>query len=200
MYLRRFASIACAYTILVFSAFASAQRVDILVGDSISYSPKNTTSSEAFQPPQQTGGNYPMVGVNVLLRKKVGLNVETSWRLNPGRYNGSETFRPIFTDANIYYQSKLFWKINYFLLGGIGINNNRFYIPGDTPCGPGAGNCFVSSHHFMEHAGGGLRMYFWRRFFIGPEVHYYHIENNYEFNSSNFFRAGASIGYSFGSK
>jgi hypothetical protein len=49
----------------------------------------------------------------------------------------------------------------------------------------------------MEHLGGGLRYYFWRQFFIRPEIHYYLIQNNVEFHSDNLFRASASIGYTF---
>jgi hypothetical protein len=55
----------------------------------------------------------------------------------------------------------------------------------------------------MEDLGGGVRYYVWHRLpnvYVRPEVHYYHIQNNVEFNSSNLFRVGASIGYTFGSE
>ena len=50
----------------------------------------------------------------------------------------------------------------------------------------------------MEDLGAGVRYYVWHHFFVRPEVHYYHIQNNVEFNSDNVFRVGASIGYTIG--
>ena len=60
-------------------------------------------------------------------------------------------------------------------------------------------NCLVNvnSNHFLLHLGGGVRYYVWREFFIRPEVHYYRVLNNSQFNSDNIFRVGASIGYTF---
>jgi opacity protein-like surface antigen len=51
----------------------------------------------------------------------------------------------------------------------------------------------------MEDLGAGVRYYVWHHFFVRPEVRYYHIQNNTdEFNSSNIFRVGGSIGYTIG--
>lgn len=85
-------------------------------------------------------------------------------------------------------------------MGGIGINSNRFYLPGVTGCTGVAGTCYVSSNHFMEHASLGVRYYVWHRIphiFIRPEIHYYRIQNNVEFHSDNVYRATFSVGYTF---
>jgi len=198
--LRRFAPIASACTVLFFATLAhSQQQVDIAVGGGTTVAFKNATSSEAFLPPQQKGGVFPAVSVNVLLRKRYGLNVETSWRDKKASYNGYESYRPIFTDVNALFQPQIRKKIGLDLTAGIGVDSNRFYVPGLT-CGPGSGTCYVSSNHFMEHLSGGVRYYFWHHLpnvFVRPEIHYYHIQNNYEFHSDNVFRAAVSLGYTF---
>ena len=201
MYLRRFAPIASACTVFLFATLAHTQQVDIAVGGGTTLAFKNTTASEALLPPQEKGGVYPSVSAGVLLKKRYGLNVETSWRDKKTTYDGYETYRPIFTDVNALFQPQLRKKIGLDLMAGVGVDSNRFYLPGMT-CGSVAGTCYVSSDHFMEHLSGGVRYYFWHRlphFFVRPEIHYYHIQNNFEFHSNNVFRASVSIGYTFGS-
>jgi hypothetical protein len=197
--LRKFA-LGAAASIVLFSTFASSQQIDIAVGGATALASKNTSSSEAFQPLAEKGGTYAAVSADMLLRKRFGLNVETSWRFRQGNYNGAEKYRPILTDVNALYQPKLSKKAGLDLMAGIGLASNRFYLPGNISCGPGAGTCFVSSNHFMEHISAGFRYYFFHHFFLRPEIHYYHIQNNFEFRSDNLFRAGASIGYTFGSR
>jgi hypothetical protein len=45
-----------------------------------------------------------------------------------------------------------------------------------------------------------VRYYFLGNFFVRPEANWYYIRNNFEFHSDNVFRAGASVGYTFGSR
>ncbi|HXP43815.1 MAG TPA: outer membrane beta-barrel protein [Candidatus Acidoferrales bacterium] len=196
--MRRFAPIASVCTVCLFAALAHSQQIDIAVGGGILLASKNPSASEAFLPPVEKGGTYLNVSADVLLRKRIGLNLETSWRDKQAHYDAFETYRPILTDVNALFQPKLSRKFGLDLLAGLGIASNRFYIPGNTACGPGATTCFTSSDHFMEHLSGGLRYYFWHQFFIRPEIHYYRIQNNVEFHSDNLFRASASIGYTFG--
>jgi len=199
--LRKFALLTSACTVLLFASFASAQQqLDVLIGDSILESLARTNDSVNFQPPLEKTGTYFSVGGNLVkFDHRLGLNVETSWRYKQGNYEGYETYRPIFTDVNVLFQPKLRHKLGLDIIGGIGIASNRF-----TPVAscdiPGCAN-FTSSNHFMEDLGIGVRYYVWHRLphvFIRPEGHYYHIQNNVEFNSSNVFRVGASIGYTFG--
>ena len=73
----------------------------------------------------------------------------------------------------------------------------RFYGLSSGPCSNPVIGCinYTGSNHFMEDLGAGLRYNFWRRFFVRPEIHYYHIQNNQEFNSDNVFRASVSLGF-----
>jgi hypothetical protein len=203
LYLRRLAPIASACTVLFFVSFAHAQQGDIAVGAGTLLAFKNNTSSEALLPPQQKGGIYPSVSFNLLLRNRLGLNAEISWRDKRSTYDGFESYRPFFTDVNALFQPKLSKKFGLDFTGGIGVETNRFYLPGSASCGAVAGICYVSSDHFMEQLGAGFHYYVWHHFphlFVRPEIHYYHVQNNFEFHSDNVFRANVSIGYRFGNR
>jgi hypothetical protein len=90
-------------------------------------------------------------------------------------------------------------KIGLDVMGGIGISATRFYLPEITSCNFTGCINYDSSHHFMEHLGGGIRYYVWHHVFVRPEIHYYHVQNNTnEFNTENLFRVGASLGYTIG--
>jgi hypothetical protein len=199
--LRKFALLTSACAVLLFAGFASAQQGDITVGGSTLMSFATTTDVASFQRPVEKGGTYLSVGGDIFhVRGRFGLNVESSWKYRQASYYGYENYRPIFTDANVLYQYKLAKKTGLDLMGGIGVVSNRFELL--TSCGsPGCVN-YTSGNHFMEDLGAGIRYDLWHRFhlFVRPEAHYYHIQNNLGFNSSNVFRLGASIGYTLGSK
>jgi hypothetical protein len=204
-YLTRLAPIASACVFLFLATFSHAQQIDVTVGGSTALAAKNNTSSEASQPPAEKGGVYPSISADVVFKsrfgfRRVGLMAETSWRDHKGSYNGYEQFRPIFTDVNALYQPQLSKKMGFDFTAGIGVASDRFYIAGLT-CGSAPGTCYTSKDHFMEQLGAGFRYYVWHRLpnvFVRPEIHYYHIQNNFEFHSDNLFRAGASVGYTFG--
>jgi hypothetical protein len=187
-------------SVLLFAHFASAQQGDILAGGGILMFPSSTNDLVSFQQPNEKGGTYLSLGGDVIAFKhRLGLNVETSWRYHQGSYYGYENYRPIFTDVNALFQPKLTKKIGLDLFGGIGIASNRFDVLGSCNI-PGCVN-YTSSNHFMEDLGAGVRYYVWHRLphiFVRPEVHYYHIQNNVEFNSNSVFRVGASVGYTIG--
>ena len=83
------------------------------------------------------------------------------------------------TDFNALFQPKLGKRVGLDLFGGIGIDSTRFYVPYTTSCSYFSGCInYSSSDHFIEHLSGGLRYYFFRRYFIRPEIHYYHIQDN----------------------
>jgi len=89
-------------------------------------------------------------------------------------------------------------RIDLDFLAGVGIASTRFNLP--ATCGiPGCVD-FTSSNHFMEDLGVGLRYRAWRRFFVRPELHYYHIDNNQAFHSDSVFRAEVSVGRTWGAK
>ncbi len=173
-------------------------QVDLLFGGATLKSFPPINSSATFQTPTEKDGTYISVGGDYIgfKKRRLGFNVETAWRYHQGNYYGYETYRPILTDFNALFQPKLSKKLGLDVMGGVGVASNRFNLLG--PCSiPGCVN-FTSSNHFLEDAGVGIRYRFWHRLphlFIRPEAHYYHIQNNVEFNSDSVFRIGASIGY-----
>jgi len=196
--LRKFAPIASVCTVVLSAILGHTQQIDFAVGGGTTLASRPSTSSLAAPPPAEKGGIYPSVEADILLRNRIGLNVETSWREKQGNYYGYEKYRPILTDVNALFQPKLSKKAGLDFMGGVGVASNRFYLPGNTACFAPIGTCYVSANHFMEHLSAGLRYYAWRNFFVRPEIHYYHIQNNFEFNSDNLFRAAVSVGYTFG--
>jgi hypothetical protein len=199
--LRKLALLASVFTFLFLAQFASAQQFDFFLGGgSLLSSSASNSSFGSF--PSEKGGLYLNLGGDAVFFKHVGVNVETAWRASQAVYiSGTENYRPILTDFNLLYQPHLGKKIGLDLLAGIGAGSTRFYAPG-----PSCSGCvnYVSTDHFMEHLGGGIRFYVWQRVFVRPEIHYYHIQsnnsinNNGAFNSNNVFRVGASVGYTFG--
>jgi hypothetical protein len=195
--LSRFVPVFSAAAVILFAAFAQAQQLDVAISGSTLLAAKNTSISEAFVPAQEKGGVYPGVSVSRLIRGRLGVNVESSFRYHRANYYNYEKYRPVFTDVNALFQPKLTKRFGLDLTAGIGVATNLFYLPGGS-CYAGGGSCYSNSSHFMEHLSGGVRYNAWRHFFIRPEAHYYRIENNFEFRSDNVFRVGASIGYTFG--
>lgn len=185
---------------LLFANIASAQQGDIMFGVGTLLSSSPSSNSVTFQQPAEKGGAYLNISGDVIgFKRRLGFNFETAWRASQASYDGFETYRPILTDFNAMYQPRLGKKAGLDLMGGIGIDSTRFYVPAIVSCSF-FGGCinYTSSNHFMEHVGGGIRYYVWHHVFVRPEIHYYHIQNNVEFNSPNIFRAGASIGYTIG--
>jgi len=178
---------------------ATAQSLDVFIGGGTLLSQSPTSGALFFQQPAEKGGTYLNIGGQVAgFRHHLGFNIETAWRASQGTYSGENIgYRPILTDFNALYQPKLGKKMGLDLMGGIGVASTRFYYPTVVTCSYFSGCInYTSSDHFMEHLGVGVRYYVWHHFFVRPEIHYYHIQNNVEFNSDNVFRVGASIGYS----
>ncbi len=204
--LRKLALVVACTWVVLFATLAYSQQIDVAVGGNLLESSAKLSDVATFHGPLEKGGTYFSVsGDYVGFRKtRFGLNVETSWRYKKGDYpyNG-ETYRPIFTDVNALYQPRvgklLHRQVGLDLMAGIGVASTRFTVPYSSSCGLSSG-CIVypSSNHFMEHISGGIRWQVWRGLFLRPEAHYYHIQNNVEFQSGNVYRVGASIGYTFG--
>ncbi len=200
--MRKLVSFTFACAIIFFASFARAQEidhVDIAGGGSTLFSFASNNSSLAYLPPLEKGGTYTGLSVAVLMKNHLGLFAEGSFRYHKGLYNGYQEYRPVFYDINAMYSRHVTKKINGELMAGVGgeslIFYNQFGFCNSAACGAS-----VSSNHFAVHAGADLRYYFFRRFFVRPEVHYYLVPNNSEFRSNNVLRMGASVGYTFGSK
>jgi hypothetical protein len=200
--LRKLAILVPVFAFLFFAQFASAQQGDIMIGGGTLMSPSPAAGSANFEQPAEKGGTYLNISGDVVgFKRRLGFNVETAWRASQGNYPdfASETYRPILTDFNALFQPRVGKKVGLDLMGGIGVASTRFYVPQIVSCSYFSGCInYTSSNHFMEHLGGGIRYYVWHHVFVRPEVHYYHIQNNVEFNSPNVIRVGASIGYTIG--
>ena len=199
--MRKLALLTPVIAVLFSCHFAAAQQGDIAFGgNTVTQSGSYSSSSQSFSPLAEKGGTYLSVSGDIVgFKRRLGLNIETSWRARQASYYGYESYRPILTDFNAIYQPRLNKKVGLDLMGGIGIASTRFYVPFATSCSYFTGCInYTSSNHFMEHVSGGVRYYVWHNFFVRPEVHYYHIQNNVEFRSDNLFRVGGSIGYTIG--
>jgi hypothetical protein len=201
--LRKLALLALPVFALLFSChLAAAQQCDIMFfgGTLLSSSPSSTELESGSI--AEKGGTYLGVSGDIVgFKRRLGINIETSWRASQADYFGAyETYRPILTDFNALFQPKLGKKVGVDLFGGIGIASTRFYVNYATSCNYFSGCInYTTSDHFMEDLGGGLRYYVWHHFFVRPEFHYYHIQNNTDvFSTNNVFRVGASIGYTIG--
>jgi hypothetical protein len=195
--LRKLALLTSVCAVLLFASFASAQQqLDFMVGGGTLLSPTRPTDVVSFQPLTEKEGTYVSLGGDVVgTWHRLGLNVESSWRYRQGNYYGNEKYRPILTDANLLFQPRLSKRIGLDLMGGVGIAENQFDLL--ASCSNAGCVNYTSSTHFMEDLAVGVRYRFWRRFFVRPEAHYYHIQNNLGFNSDNVFRVGVSVGYTF---
>jgi hypothetical protein len=184
---------------------AAAQQVDIMAGGGTLMQPYTSNSSQSFTQLAETGGTYLSVGGDYVdNNRRLGLNLESSWRYHRASYYGYESYRPILTDLNVLFQPKLNKKFGLDFMAGIGADSTRFYLPTVVNCGHFSGCVlYTSTDHFMEHFSGGLRYYFWRNFFVRPEADIYHIHGNTNsmtggFNSNFVTRVGASSGYTIG--
>lgn len=197
--MRKSALLTSACTVVLFASFASAQeQIDFLAGGATLKSFARVSDSANFHPPAEQNGTYISLGGDFVgfKKRRLGLNFETAWRYHQASYYGYENYRPILTDVNAFFQPRLNKKLGLDFMAGIGVASNRFNLLGSCTI-PGCTN-YTSSNHFMEDVGVGVRYRFWHRLphiFFRPEAHYYHIQNNIEFNSDSVFRVGASIGY-----
>ena len=185
-------------TFLLAASFAHAQQLNIAFGDSITLSPQYRNSSLEYPAPQEKGGQYVSGTVEYILADHpFGLNVELADKYSQGLYNGYQKFRPVLYDVNAVFAPHIRHKMEADIMAGVGGETLIFYS-GYEGCAYIACTPLTNSTHFMGHIGGGVRYYFWRRFFVRPEAHIYFIHNNFQFNSDYFGRVGASVGFTFG--
>jgi hypothetical protein len=195
----RFISVAFVGALLSLATLAHAQQLDLAAGDSAIWSSKDNTASVGFLPPPLKGGKYPTISAEYISDNHFGILVEGSFRYHYDYYDGFQQYRPVFYDINGVYTTRLARKTRGDFMAGIGGESLIFYNPAYA-CGNPTGGCrtFQNSTHFLMHAGVGVRYLVWRRIFVRPEAHYSYVPNNFQFHSNNIFRAGISVGYTFG--
>jgi len=182
---------------------AQAQEFHAAFGFGTVTAPSATTTSTGIFP-SLSGGLYPSFSGMVILKHHIGFGGDVSWRAHRSIYSGASNnfgilapVRPIFYDINAVYARTFQKKFGADVMAGIGGEDLRFYTP-FIQCGAFSGcTNYQSSNHFAGHFGADIRYYFWGHAFIRPEVHYYVIHNNQEYNNANAARFTVSIGYSF---
>lgn len=184
----------CCFT----ASFVHAQQFDAAFGVS-TLSTASSTTNNGLSFPSEGGGAYPGLSADFLLRHRLGVEGEVSWRASRSLYGGYEPYRPLFYAFNAIWAPRLGKHFTAEVMGGIGGESLRFY-QNTYVCNFITCTTYVSSNHFMGDFGGGFRAYFWHNAFIRPEVRLYLINNNIEFNSGNLVRYGVSLGYSFGGR
>ena len=196
--MRKLALMVSASAVILFATFSHGQQIDINVGGATLASPANATASASNLRAVEKGGTYLNVGFDVVpFRHSLGLGFEATWKYHKANDPYGQTYRPILYDVNAVFEPKLGKKVAGDFMAGVGGQTTVFYGYA-TSCPIGCVT-YVNSTHFAEHLGGGIRYYFWRHFFLRPEIHYYHIQNNTnDFTSNNVFRMGASIGLTIG--
>jgi hypothetical protein len=185
---------------LTLAGSLNAQQFDAGLGFGTVKAP---SASNGF--PSESGGLYISFSGNVILKHHIGFGGEVAPRFRQAAYGvsngsvflGSIPYRPIFYDFNaVYGLTSVKKKIGGDLMAGIGGEDLRFYT-GNYNCGAFSCTNYQSSNHFAWHFGADLRYYVWGHAFVRPEVHYYVVHNNVEFNNNNVARYAISIGYSF---
>jgi len=189
--------------VALFASFAHAQQIDIAAGMSTTLSSGYSGSGQIYAPAAEKGGGFPSVSVGYLFgnlfgqKDRLGFNGEFTIRGTEGLYNGYQKYRPAFYDANLVFAPLVRPRIRAEVMGGVGAQSVIFYNKFGT-CNPTySGGCttYISSNHFMVHAGVGVRYYAWHNFFVRPEAHLYIVPNNTQFHSDFVGRVGVSIGY-----
>jgi len=170
-----------------------AQEADVGIGFGTLTTP-TTTSSVNATTQQMGGGLYPSISANIIMKHRIGFGGEVAWRQKQNLYFGVQPFRPILYDFNAVWAPNLGKNLTFEAMGGIGGESLRFYT-GTLQCSFVTCTDYVSSNHFLEHVGAGLRYRVWHNFFIRPEAHYYFVNNNNEFNSNSAARFSITLGY-----
>lgn len=188
---------------LFFALGAQAQEFHGAFGFGTVGGPGPSTDSNGTTFPSLARGLYPSFSGFFILKHHLGFGGEVAWRAHQALYTESNAtafaeapYRPILYDFDAVYGSKFGKKFGGDVMAGIGGEDLRFYTQFNCNSFTGCTN-YVSSNHFAFHLGGDIRYYFWGNAFIRPEIHYYAVHNNVEFNGANISRFAISIGYSF---
>lgn len=177
-----------------------AQEFDAAFGFGTVKAPAASVDSSGNFFPSLSGGLYPSFSGMFRLKHHIGFGGEVAWRARQAIYGTDsfgniEPFRPILYDFNAVY-GRTWKKVGVDGMAGVGGEDLRFYTPYFN-CNGFSCTDYQSSNHFAFHVGADLRYYVWGHVFVRPEVHYYVVHNNVEFNNVNVSRFAVSIGYSF---
>jgi hypothetical protein len=183
----------CLFFLLVASSWG--QQIDAAFGASGMTAPSAASASGNYAPQTLGSGTFLGFSGDFLLKHRIGISGEVSWRASQNVYFGFDPYRPIFYNFNGIWVPRLNRKIEGELVAGIGAESIRIYQPFVNCSFTGCTN-YVSNSHFMGAFGGGVRFYVTDTIFVRPEARLYLIHNNFDFSSGRATRFGLSIGFS----
>jgi hypothetical protein len=196
-------SFACA-ALAAFSNFAQAQKIDIAFGVSTTIAPSASFVDGVESAPSLTGGAFPGFSGDFLFFHNLGVGAEVFWKASSVGCSESIcgvdsgiTYRPVFYNFNTVYSPKLASHVYLELVGGVGALDTHYSACTLSGVSCGGSQLISSSDHFDVDAGGGIKLYLTRGFFVRPEARFYWINNNTDFSANHATRVGASIGYTF---
>jgi hypothetical protein len=196
-------SFACA-ALAAFSNFAQAQKIDIAFGVSTTIAPSASFVDGVESAPSLTGGAFPGFSGDFLFFHNLGVGAEVFWKASSVGCSESIcgvdsgiTYRPVFYNFNAVYSPKLASHVYLELVGGVGALDTHYSACTLSGVSCGGSQLISSSDHFDVDAGGGIKLYLTRGFFVRPEARFYWINNNTDFSANHATRVGASIGYTF---
>lgn len=176
---------------------ASAQSVDAFFGFNALTSPKNVFENDTLGNGYMGGGLYPSIGATLWLVHGLGVNGEVAWRGGTTYYYGVP-IRLIFYDFNLAWNPiSISRSIKPDLYVGLGADSLRAY-EGEYICTTFSCSDYVSSTHGDLHLGADVKVYVTEHLFVRPEIHWYDIRHDYEYNVPYAWRLGVSIGYTLG--
>lgn len=181
------------------AAYAQPQ-VDVAFGVGGVKAPSafDVSSTNFDNSPQSVGGGtFLTLSGDFIFAKRLGVEMDASFRANQNLYQAfgnQQPFRPFFYNFNAIWAPTLGKRAEAEFLGGVGLQNTRFYTSNFTCSAFGCKN-FVSSKHFLIDGGAGLKLYVKGNIFIRPEVRYNFVRNNLEFSGPTALRYGVSLGY-----
>jgi hypothetical protein len=178
-----------------------AQQVDVYLGfgtarDSSTGQSFSTQGDQTLYPAPSMGGVFPDFGINVFLKKSLGVGWTASWRGNHD-YAGLQ-YRPVFHTFDAVYQPPWVHSKRSVpeLRAGIGVAGIHYDLGDQGSCDvvPGC----PSSHYFVGHVAVAARVYVKSHFFLRPAVDVQYVKAFAPFGSNWVPRYSMSFGYSFG--
>ena len=188
--------------------FASAQSaVDFNVGVGTAYAKSSgesiNTFGDGFYRTPRLDGVFMGAGGSVMLTKKFGFGMETTFQPVKRDYAGLKA-RTMFWDASGIYQPFSTKRAALQLKAGIGGVNMRFY-DSFTDCNRFTG-CFSdsqyldSSNHFQVRGGAGVQVYLTDHIFVRPQLDLRYVPNFFQYGSNFVPGATVWVGYSLGER
>jgi hypothetical protein len=153
------------------------------------------------EPGPKIGGLFGVVGVDYMIKPKIGINGEYTFhfRQNPYLPNEGLKMRPSFYDINGFWQP-FAGRVAPFLEGGFGGARLALHFT-SSDCVTGSCGNFTppsSSNHYQLHFAAGAKVYIHGPIFVRPEFDLRYVFNLRQFGRNTVVGYMISGGYTFG--